>query len=285
MEQKKEKWEEVYSPKELKIVQEIEKNILITLLDVCEKIDVEPIMYGGTLIGCIRHKGFVPWDDDIDVAFVRKDYDKFIKLAPTLLPDDFSLQTPYTEKNTPYFYAKLRRKGCTCIEFYNHKANISKGVYIDIYPIDNIPDDDRLYKKQHKIIQILMSCWYIRQSFYLPYGRNGWKRFVLLAIRLCLRIIPRCIFRYTIYKMLTKFNHIETKRKNVINYPKVTNWYEPLYPLINAKFEGIDVKIPNDWDNHLRRRYGDYMSMPPPEERLGHKPYQLDVKKFYKECL
>lgn len=276
----KEKWEEVYSAEELRAVQRIEKENLIVLLDVCKKIDVEPIMYGGTLIGCVRHKGFVPWDDDIDVALIRKDYDKFIKDAPALLPKEYALQTPYTEMNTPYFYTKLRRNGTTCVEFCNYKSKISKGVYIDIYPIDNIPDDENTYIKQFKKVQRLMSLWYIRQSYFLPIRSKGWKRFIWMTVRAILRFIPITWIQKYIYKTMTKYNSTKTKRTSVLHYPKIKNWYESLFPLVDGMFEGLNIKMPNDWDGHLKRRYGDYMSMPPANQRLGHKPYLLDVKNF-----
>lgn len=276
----KEKWEEVYSAEELKAVQKIEKENLTALLDVCQKLNIEPIMYGGSLIGCVRHKGFVPWDDDIDVALIRKDYDLFIKEAPKLFTKEFTLQTPYTERNSPYFYTKLRRNGTTCVEYCNFKSKISKGVYIDIYPIDNIPDDEKAYARQFKKVQRLMSLWYIRQSYFLPILSCGWRRFVGMIIRIFLRFVPVLWIQKYIYKEMTKYNSIKTKRTSVLHYPKITNWFEPLYPLVDGTFEGINIKMPNDWEKHLKRRYGDYMSMPPANQRLGHRPYLLDVKKF-----
>lgn len=280
MKQLKEKWQDVYSPEELQAVQRIEKENLKVLLEVCKKLNITPIMYGGTLIGCVRHKGFVPWDDDVDVAMTRKDYDRFIKEAPALFPKEYVLQNPYSEKKTPYFYSKLRRNGSTYIEYFNYKSKISKGVYIDIYPIDNIPDDELAYRKQFKRTQTWMSLWYLRQSYYLPISTKGWKRFVWKLIRLGLRFIPLFIIRILIYRTMTKYNSMNTQRKSVLHYPKITNWYEPLFPLVDGEFEGICVKLPNDWNNHLQRRYGDYMSMPPADQRLGHKPYMLDVKNF-----
>ena len=161
-----EKWREVYTEEQLKKVQEIGLKNLITLKNVCDELGIEFFLYGGTLIGAVRHKGFVPWDDDVDVGMTRENYERFLKEAPKVLPDNYFLQTPYSEKASPYLYSKLRLKNTKYIEYGHHKLDIEKGIYIDIYPVDNAPDDDGLLEKQHGKIKKIINLFVLRQCEY-----------------------------------------------------------------------------------------------------------------------
>lgn len=279
-----EKWREIYTEEQIHKIQKIELNNLKVLDDVCKKIGIEYFVYGGTLIGAVRHKGFVPWDDDLDVAMSRSDYMKFVSEAPKLLSDEYYLQTPYNDKHTPYMYSKLRLKGTKCIEYGHHRLNIEKGIYIDIYPIDNIPDSEDDYIKQFNKYQRLIKMYVLRQSPY-PYIEDRsfirkFKDLLRFALSTILKCIPQKYFTYKIDAIMTKYNGEQTSRKGNLFYPKLGNVFYDLYPLKQCDFEGFTVNIPGDWDSHLTMRYGDYMELPAEDERIGHKPYLLDFGKY-----
>lgn len=275
----KEKWQDIYTDKQLKSLQQILLNNLKVFIDVCKKLNIDYIVYGGTLLGTIKYKGFIPWDDDIDVAMTRDNYERFIKEAPNLLPNDYFLQTPQSEKKTPYLYAKLRKKGTIYIEEFYDKLNIEKGIYIDIYPIDNIPDNETLRKKQYKKIQKWIYIYYfrrcIRVKFPIPKGKlkNAIAQILLFLLT---HIFPRRYILYKLKKEMTRFNNINTKRKSCLYSPNYNNIYSNFFPIKKLKFEGLDVCVPNCYDDHLKNRYGDYKNDIPPEKKIGHIPYKME---------
>ena len=275
-----EKWREVYTEEQIKHIQRIELQSLKVINDVCNKLGITFIVYGGTLLGTIKYHGFIPWDDDLDIAMVREDYMKFIREAPKLLPKEYVLQTPYTDKKTPYLYSKLRLKGTRCIEYCHSKLPIEQEIYIDIYPIDNIADDDTIHIRQHRKFQKLAKLYSLRQCKYTfnPPKTIGSKLKALIKIGIAyiLRIIPQKYFIKKMDQILTQYNSIETVRKGNLFYPSPKNVFYDFYPLQDGHFEGIKVKLPGNWDKHLRMRYGDYTQLPPLDQRIGHKPYVLD---------
>ena len=275
----REKWQEIYTDVQLKRLQQILVDNLKVFIDVCNKLNIEYIVYGGTLLGTIKYNGLVPWDDDIDVAMPRKDYEKFLREAPSILPEDYFLQTPESEKKSPYLYAKLRKKGTIYIEEFHNKLDIEKGVYIDIYPIDNIPDDDFLRKKQFKKVQRWIYRYYFRQclhvKFPIPKGKR--KNYLYqISLYYLLHLVPRNYIIYNVKREMTKYNDINTKRKSCLFSPNYENIYVKFYPLQKKLFEGINVNVPNCYKQHLLSRYGDYTKDLPLDKRVGHIPFEMD---------
>ena len=273
---KKEKWQDIYTKDDLIKLQSIEKNLLKDFISICEKLNIEYFIYGGTLLGQVKYGGMIPWDDDIDVALTRDNYNRFLNEAPKILPDSLVLQTPYNEKKSPFSYTKLRKKNTLFIEKYNHKLKIDKGVYIDIYPVDNIPDDDILRKKQWNKSQFFCKLYYLRQCIHADLKEDNLNKFFKhFFVYNILRILPQSFYVKLIDKEMTKYNKCVTKRKSCLFSPNYDNIYVNLYPLVKKKFDDIEVMMPNCYDDHLRKRYGnDYMEFYPENKRIGHVPYK-----------
>ncbi len=279
-----EKWREVYTEEQIRQVQKIELQNLEVLKEVCAKLNIRFFAYGGTLIGAVRHKGFIPWDDDLDVAMLREDYVRFVREAPAQLPDNYVLQTPYTAPKTPYPYTKLRLKGTKYIEYGNHRLPIEQGIYVDIYPIDDLPDDDALYYRQYKEYRRLVRLYVWRQCPYLNDRRSSVKVKLKKALRFglstVLEVIPQAYLMRRIDAVATRYNGTETKRKGNLNFPRPVNVFYNLLPLEEGELNGHAILLPGGWHEHLTSRYGDYMQLPPEEKRLGHLPYLLDFGKY-----
>lgn len=279
-----EKWKEIYTLEQIQKIQELEVKNLRVLQSVCQQLNIEFVLCDGSLIGTVKYKGFVPWDDDLDVAMLREDYMRFVQEAPALLPEDYHLQTPYSDKKTPHPFSKLRLKGTKCVEFVNHRIKMEHGIYVDIYPIDRMPDDDEALLKSFKKYQWLTYFYVIRQSPYPPVAGGGFKRKVKNVVKhlvsAALHLIPQRCFIKRIDSVMTRYNHLETKRWGNLCFPEPKNLYYDMFPFEDGVFEEIRVKIPKNWDQHLALKYGNYMELPPEEERLGHKPYILDFGKY-----
>jgi lipopolysaccharide cholinephosphotransferase len=279
-----EKWREVYTEEQINKIQQIELRNLVVIKEVCSKLGIEFFLYGGSLIGAVRHNGFIPWDDDLDIAMFRKDYEKFISEAPKYISDEYDLQTPYNTPKSPYPYTKLRLKGTKYVEYGYHKLNIEQGLYVDIYPIDNLPDNDELYHKQFKQYQRLVKLYAWRQCPYLSDETSSLKTKIKRVLKFCvstlLKIVPQKYLMNQIDNVATRYNGVHTERKGNLNFPRPVNFFYNILPYERGEFNGISVNLPSGWDQHLTLRYGNYKEFPPEEKRVGHKPYLLDFGNY-----
>lgn len=278
-----EQWEKYYTKEQLNSIQKIELKNLQVFIDICNKLNLVYFVYGGTLLGTVRHKGFIPWDDDIDVALPRDSYDKFVENAQKLLPNGFFIQTPYNCPKSPYPYTKLRCRGTKYVEYTNRNLDIETGIYIDIYPVDRIPDNEKLRMKQFRKVRKWILTYVFRQTPLYDkkiHGRFGFiKKIAKWIICNVTKIYSQSYCMKKIDYYMKMYNNIETKRYAVLNSPNYNNIYEKLYPLEEGMFEGFKVKVPGDYEKHLKKRYGDYSKLPPQNKRYGHVPYILDFGK------
>jgi len=277
-----EKWREIYTEEEIKSIQKIEVESLKVFIKLCKKLEIEFILYGGTLLGAVKYQGFVPWDDDLDVALMRKDYDKLIELGPSLLPDKYELQHPLTNKVSPFSYLKFRRTDTKLVEYSLHKLRMNHGIYFDIYPLDNIPDDDDLMYDQYNDFSRLAKLFYYRQVSLgnepVRTVKDVVKSFVSVCTSIFLRLIPHKYYVSKMYQVMTRYNDIFTQRQGNYFHSKPVNYFYGIYPLIEVQFEGLTLKIPSGYEGNLQNRYGDISKLPPEGERLGHKAYIVEIK-------
>lgn len=272
----------IYTDEELKKIQKLELGCLKAIIDVCQKIGVEYFLIGGSALGAVRHGGFIPWDDDIDIGMTRKNYSKFIDMAPQYLPENYHLQSPYSSDNNPYYYSKIRIDGTQFVEYCNRKVNMHQGVYVDIFPFDEVPNNDDENRIQFETFQKLIRKFSLRQS---PDVSSEPKSVEEKARSVFRKFLHR-LYRLKNYeKLLNDLNNTVTKYNGTgqeaiacLNFPNRKKEYikkTDLYPLKDIFFEDITVKIPNNYDIYLRTHYDDYMKLPPENQRYGHKPYKI----------
>ena len=127
------------SPEEFRTMQLLQLDMLVELDRVCRKNDIKYTIFGGTLLGAVRHKGYIPWDDDADVAMLREDYDKFKKVTNQLNADICYFQDHDTDPEYRWGYGKLRRTGTTYVRVGQEHLKCKTGVFIDVFPMDDIP--------------------------------------------------------------------------------------------------------------------------------------------------
>ena len=274
-----------YDSKKLKRIQEIELDILKEVGRICRIENIEFFIIGGTALGAKRHGGFIPWDDDIDIGMTRENYNKFISIAPEILEANYFLQTIYTDSESTFSYAKVRYNGTKFVEWCNRNVNMHKGIYIDIFPYDNIPDDEYERRKQFKIVQLKHKIYTIATtpdmtsrpiSFY-----DRIKNVLRKSVHIILKIIPKEWLYESLHKEMCRYNNIDTNCKGCLLFPKYMTEYmekNTLYPLKLINFEGIAVPCANNLHKYLTNHYGEYMELPPENERKGHQPFILDVK-------
>lgn len=273
----------MYYGEELKKVQECELEILAEVIKVCNENSIEYFVIGGTALGAVRHSGFIPWDDDIDIGMTRDDYERFLKIAPSKLKSDLFLQYYVTEPNSPTYFAKVRKNNTQFVEYYTRKINMHQGIFIDIFPYDQVPNDPKLRKQFFRKAYFLNQLYIAKSLTGTSTPQRGLRGFLGRILRFILHYLLKPISKNWLYKKLDKEvqkynNHPQASYFSyVVNLPTDIIEQKSLFPLKQIKFESLTVKIPRLSEEYLTQKYGDYMQLPPEEERVGHRPFSLKV--------
>ena len=270
--------EEKYSASEyddvsLRDAQMLMIDILKEVHKICEKHGLKYFLDGGTLLGAVRHKGFIPWDDDMDIGMPREDYNKFLKIAKDELPDYLFLQTFETDDKYDIYQVpcKIRYNGTVLIEKViaeNHEMH--NGIYIDVFPYDSLPKYNFVYKLQRMLsYNVLKSFIRIRET---P-DKLSFKNKMTFAFYKVVRKIFPYKRRKKFFDFLVKWNDVNSP---YMAYGLDTVWSEYVYKkedyfeLIKYEFEGNYFYGPKNPDPILTRLYGDYMTLPKEEDREWH---------------
>jgi lipopolysaccharide cholinephosphotransferase len=279
-----------YDKETLQKVQQIELMILRDSLKICQKYNVKFFLIGGSAIGAIRHQGFIPWDDDIDVAMMRKDYDEFIKRINEEMPDKYIAMNTGTDKNYPLMTTRLMLKGTKFVEEPLKDIHCFLGIFLDMYVLDNLPDNPEELNKISRKSFILSKLQILRSIAFpvLPYkGAKAKLTHVITGIAHGVLTV----FGISKEKLYKKAIRIAAPYKNLDNSKKVGFLFDTypdyeiydrtdIFPLRIVKFNGLDVYMPCNVEKSLTDQYGDYMQMPPVEKRKNHFPYELDFGKY-----
>lgn len=275
-----------YDKKTLRKLQLLEVEMLKDFQAVCEKNGIPYFGIGGTQIGTLRHKGFIPWDDDIDIGMLREDYERFLQVAEEQMSEKYRVINAERYEHYPLVTTHLALRGTKFVpEFFEGIDDVPFGVFLDLFPFDNMPEDDKAAKKQ------AFWAWFwgkllILANLPFPYvACRGVKKKIIHGITgIChgvmklFHISPKWLYQKSV-NQCKKYNDMETQR---VNYFCDTSYManiirrDEIFPLEERVFEDIMVKFPNNMHNQLKALYGDYMKLPPVEARKNHLPVVLD---------
>lgn len=249
-------------------LQKKEFELLELFVDICDRLDLRYYLICGSALGAVKYKGFIPWDDDVDVGLFREDYETFLEKAPEFLPEHVFLQNYRTDPAFPAIFSKLRDSETTYIERSSSKLPINHGIYIDVFPLDGYPEDrseqNRLERRKQIYRRLLSTA-------YLP--NRKWKWLFIFPFRL-LGVHKRSASLARRYEAM--ISAYKTEGSEII--ANHGNWqgkleYAPESQYgsgVIGEFEGLNVRLPENYDAYLRQKYGDYTLDPPPEEQVGH---------------
>ncbi len=281
-----EPWTTVMTPEVEERIHKIQKVDLLLLKEfdrVCRKIGVGYFLCGGSMLGYMRHDGFIPWDDDIDIGMLRRDYDIFLREAGKYLDKDlFFLQTRQSDPQIPYLFSKIRVNHTEYITIYNENRHFHKGICLDLFPFDVLPEDERECDafveevrkavKQHNFI--------VNRQVAEPVYEHGPRTFSdgLKRVR---GKINRSIYKsLSLKKTQQKYLDVVTRYNNRELTPETTvASFVPTYTYVKIKhllpykdimFEGVPAMLMNKPDVFLTMQYGDYMKYPPAHKQMGH---------------
>ncbi|WP_281522042.1 LicD family protein [Dubosiella newyorkensis] len=252
-------------------------DILIKIDEFCNKNNINYFLADGTMIGAARHKGFIPWDDDIDIIMPRPDYELFIKKFPGSY-ENLSLATPYDEFPL-YYYVKVYDRRTLKIEEIDYGIHKPFGIDIDVFPIDGESDRyDRFIKDFYKRKKILDT--YCRIIAYRDNRECSFKQ----KIKNIVVETWKKMFAPDIKDLIKKYNRLATKYDyNSSAYVGELSVYggktsrhkkEIFNDYALVEFEGYKFRAPIDYKTYLTDKYGDYMKLPPENERITHHNYK-----------
>ncbi|WP_301711301.1 LicD family protein [Oenococcus sicerae] len=243
-------------------VRKIELQMLIQVRDFCEEHHLQYFLHGGTLIGALRHKGFIPWDDDIDISMPRVDYEVFLNSFPE--NSNYRLLTPMMD-NYYFAFSKLTAQK-TYIE--NSAEKTQYGVFLDIFPIDDVPDN-----------RVQSYIFFIKASIYKKILGHLNDKVMNPNYNFGKKLYWKILRSFNYKKILTRFSRL-TKQTNhhgglcstvttgvqwFIVYKK--SWFAAQVPVF---FEGEKFSAPIGYDAFLKKYFGNYMELPPREKRVAH---------------
>ncbi len=264
----------------LKEMKKIQIQILNQINNFCQKNKINYWLDCGTLIGAARHKGYIPWDDDIDIGMLREDYDRFMNTF-NKANRRYKLLCIEKDKNYYFAYGKVIDTKTVLYE-PDEETGVKSGVYIDVFVYDNAPDNpklaDKMFKKRDLYNKMRMAQLYKDEYDHTSIK----KRIIRFFLNLYLKFLPIDYYTRKIVENSKTYMHENTKR--IGNFTSTTKFMADkklLRSFIKLEFEGKKYPVPIGYDEWLHNFYGDYMQLPPKEKRVSHhvfKAYKLTKK-------
>lgn len=272
-----------YSDETINHIRQVELMILKDFIKICEENNIEYYSYGGTTLGAIRHGGFIPWDDDIDVIMFREEYEKFIEIMKSKPSDKYEILN--MDVNDDYFFgfSKLSLKNTELKEFWSVKTSFNNGINIDIFVLDYVPSNKIKWKIYYEKCQFFKKWGLINQAITNDVYVSSFKRILGKTIETIFKIFNINKDKYKkFYKTLTKYDSTSEYVFDIgavcYNNPYPKSIFKPIK---KVKFEDIEINVPYDVDTYLSITYGEnYMELPPIEERYNHQHEYIDFGKY-----
>lgn len=255
-------------------LQKAELSILKDITDFCDKKNIRYCITSGTLLGAVRHGGFIPWDDDIDISMPREDYEKFLSYANDFI-EGYELVCTRLNNQYPIAIAKVRKSGTIMKEPSMAHLNINHGVWIDVFPLDKVNDVNKLSKRAHKFNLITTVINY-KLNVSIPRKAHT-KLFCVLLGLLSVKTLDKIRTKIMTSDQNTSAKKYTSFSSNLGPY-KLLFDEDVYFPLKKINFEDALFWAPNCCEKWLESAYGNYMQMPPESERVNrHKVLEIKL--------
>ncbi len=269
---------------QLEKIHMLELKIALEIKRICDKNGIRYFLTAGTLLGAVRHGGFIPWDDDMDIGMLRSDYNRFVEACKTDLGDDFFLQTWDTDPEYPFSFGKVRLKGTHFVECFSEKCGANNGIFVDVFPFDSVPD-----LKLKKLLQaeryfVFKRLLWIKKGMGQNMKTAGLKEKIKYYVfRFFSLFCNYKLVKKHFLKAQTKYNDMKTEKvvaDGSYSYGKESinrKWTEDLE---YVKFETEEFLTYKNKTEYLEYFYGDYMQLPPLEKRDRHMLMDVDFGSY-----
>lgn len=266
---------------DLRKLQLCQLDIALDIRDICERHGIPYFLIGGTLLGAVRHGGFIPWDDDLDIGFLRKDYEHFIKVCKDDLPDRLFLQTWDTDENYGFPFGKVMLRGTVFRQTVFGETKAHDMIFVDIFPYDNLAVNLLRRKYQFILVAVMGKLLLYKQGYDI--GKESDHKLLHKVLKSSSHLFSKDILKRIIQYAQTMSN-VEKTEKVISFYDAVCDreWMDIAGASIEKMiFEGYEFNVPVGWDQLLKNTYGDYMQLPPESERNGkHTATIVDMGKY-----
>jgi len=267
---------------ELKSVQNAELYILKEIKRICDKHDIKYFLTGGTMLGAVRHKGFIPWDDDIDIAMVKEEYDRFLSVAPVELGDEFFLDNEYSDDDYGLVFSKVRLLGTKFIELKGNRNAVHNELFVDVFPYFSVSDDVAKRAKVGKQLTFLTQLLLIKSGYRVWRGDGIGKAIKFIPVRVLSVLYSKNLLRKKINDLVNMYSdrteYICPNNGSKLGY---IYWILPrtiFDEYTSIQFEDDYFLVPRKYEECLKTFYGSsFMELPPEEKRFTHRPIELDL--------
>ncbi len=246
-------------------VWEVEMKMLDVIDEICKRNHISYFLFAGCLIGAVRHKGFIPWDEDMDIGMLREDFEKFLSVCKKEMDEKYAIQYGWNGQfDYPDVFFRMKDNNSTAILEWEVDKDMPKGVFIEIYPFDKVPQNSLLRKIHLNWCTLL---WHFAKGSIERDGYTGLKRIMQKGLHLS----KADTFWNLWLRACTKYNNGKSKLVNVVSIPRwaktgeMLYFYEDIKECTMVDYEDRKYKIPVGVDRCLRISYGDYMKYPTKE--------------------
>ena len=256
---------------ETKELRKIQLDILKHVDAFCKKNGIKYFLSGGSTIGAVRHHGYIPWDDDIDIMMLREDYDHFISLYTQNDTSKYRLHYYKNDNSFTFPFVKIDDSDTVLIELVNNKVD-NMGINIDLFPIDVVPNKKSMQKRLYNVTSFIMAIMALKDTVPSP-DRSWYKNAVLYISRILLHPVRMITLVHILDKNALRYCNLKSDYCGVVLWGygmREINLRKNWDKAIMIPFEDMLAPVPEGYDNYLTCVYGDYMKLPPEDKRISH---------------
>ena len=271
-----------YTDEELRQLRQIQLDIYKEIRSICQRHSIPHVAIGGSALGALRHNGYIPWDDDLDVAMLREDYVSFLRYAQQELSPRYFIQNFDTDPHYGNYFTKIRCNGTLFVQNIDKKDQSHHGIFVDIFPIDRLTDQVEERAGYRRRLMLAYQMYLAKCNSGITGETESLSGKLKHLIRASLHVLLAPASKEKLFRSVDRLSQSYNDKKPhtlmiSVVYAMTGRCIDEalVFPPAEHPFEGDTICVPHDADRYLSHIYGDYMKLPPVEKRINHRPVKL----------